>query len=108
MTVAAVLTGGGVMLFLAVMIIFTYPDFAVRPMTIGGVAIAVLVPVFAYPLTQTLWSAFDLRVHPPLPREFTDSTPTDFLPVAPIVAGRNDVSATSMWATPPNTDDSTS
>lgn len=80
MTVATIITGASVMIFLVVSIIVTYPEIAVAPVAIGGAAIALVVPVLTYPFTYTLWSAFDLAVHPPTRDEFTPDTPEHLLP----------------------------
>ncbi len=69
MSVAVLITGGAIVVLLVVGIITTYPDIAVVPLMLIGFVIAVVVPVLTYPLTYTLWSAFDLAVHPPEPRE---------------------------------------
>lgn len=70
MMVAAAITGGTIMVSIVVGIVATYPDIAVVPMLAVGAAIAVVVPVVTYPITYTLFSAFDLAVHPPTDRDF--------------------------------------
>lgn len=99
MTVATLLTGGAVMIFLAVSIIVTYPDVAVLPIAVGGAALALVVPVVTYPFTYTLWSAFDLAVHPPTRSEFRDDTPVHFLP--PEASAAEAARARSNWASGP-------
>jgi hypothetical protein len=49
--------------------IATAPDFPVLQLVLVGIAIAIVVPIVTYPLTHTLWSAVDLAVHPPEPKE---------------------------------------
>jgi uncharacterized protein (DUF983 family) len=75
MTVAVFITGGSVVIWLVIGMILSYPHLAVVPLIGGGVALAVLVPLITYPFTYTLWSAFDLAVHPPAPEEFVEVTP---------------------------------
>jgi uncharacterized protein (DUF983 family) len=43
----------------------SYPDIAALPIIVSGIAIAVLVPIAIYPLTFTIWFAFDVLSHPP-------------------------------------------
>ena len=50
---------------MAVGFIVSYPDIAVWPIIGWGVAIAVLLPILIYPLTFTVWFAFDVVAHPP-------------------------------------------
>ena len=45
MTVAVVITGGSVMLFLGISIAASYPDFEVLPLALIGAVIALVVPV---------------------------------------------------------------
>jgi uncharacterized protein (DUF983 family) len=45
--------------------VVSYPDIAVWPIIGWGVAIAVLLPILIYPLTFTVWFAFDVLAHPP-------------------------------------------
>jgi|GEM_PF-2380140 len=101
MTVAVLITGGSVMVFLGIFIAATYPTFHVLPMVSIAAAIALVMPVITYPYTQTIWSAFDIRVHPPRPEEFTSSTPERFLPEPPAPAAVDrQVDPASMWASP--------
>ena len=101
MTVAVVITGGSVMLFLGISIAASYPDFEVLPLALIGAVIALVVPVVTYPFTQTLWSAFDIRVHPPTRDEFLPDTPADLLPATLTKAEQaRAVKATDMWASP--------
>jgi hypothetical protein len=99
MTVATLVTGGSVMVFLTVSIIVSYPEVAVLPIAIGGAAIALLMPILTYPFTHTLWSAFDLAVHPPERNEFTEATPPHLLP--PERSGAEAERARSNWSSGP-------
>jgi hypothetical protein len=49
---------------LAVGFIVTYPDVPVVPMLIVALAVAVFVPLFFWPFSQTLWTAVDLAMRP--------------------------------------------
>ena len=107
MTVGVFLTGGSVMIFLTVFIAVNYPDFPVVPMALIGAAIAVVMPFLTYPLTQTIWSAFDIRVHPPTRDEFLPETAGRLLPAALSVAQEaKAIKPTDMWASPSGQGDS--
>ena len=54
---AVFITGGSVMIFLAIGIIVSYPKVAVFPLALGGAAIAVLVPMLTYPFTYKIGRA---------------------------------------------------
>jgi uncharacterized protein (DUF983 family) len=45
--------------------VMTSPDIPVAPMVLSLIGVAILMPVVIYPLTFTLWLAFDLAVHRP-------------------------------------------
>ena len=51
----------------------TYPDVAVGPMIGILVVVAVLVPIVIYPLTFTIWFAFDVCSHPPSDQELAQA-----------------------------------
>ncbi len=45
-------------------LIVTAPDFQWQPLLAIGIATNVLVPLFFYPISKTLWVACDLYMHP--------------------------------------------
>jgi len=47
----------------------TAPDFPAVALTVGLVSAAILIPLIAYPFTNTIWLAFDLATHKPDARE---------------------------------------
>ena len=47
-----------------VMVIATAPDIAWGPLLVLGVVMNVIVPIFFYPRSKTLWMAIDLYFHP--------------------------------------------
>ena len=51
----------------------TYPDIAAVPMVVVGLVVAVVWPLFFYPMTYTLWAAVDLLMHPLEPPELADA-----------------------------------
>lgn len=68
--VAAMLSLGPLVLALAAILAVTWPDVAVVPMLAALVPAAVVLPVVAYPLSYTIWQAFDLVVRPVRPEDF--------------------------------------
>jgi len=51
----------------------TAPDFNVGVLTTVFIALAIIVPIVAYPWTYTLWLAVDLAAHPPDERELAEA-----------------------------------
>ena len=51
----------------------SYPDIAVLPMVGVGLAVAIVWPLFFYPMTYTLWAAVDLLMHPLEPEQLADA-----------------------------------
>ena len=63
-TINMVVTFG---LFLAIIIvglIATYPHIEVVPVTVVGLAVAIIVPILFYPCVQAIWSAIDFAMRP--------------------------------------------
>ncbi|MPY94498.1 MAG: hypothetical protein GEV08_16000 [Acidimicrobiia bacterium] len=58
------LTFGALFVVLMVGMIATYPDIAVAPVLAASVGAAVLVPIVAWPFSQTLWTAVDIMMRP--------------------------------------------
>ena len=53
--------------------VVSYPDIAVWPIVGSCIAIAVLLPILIYPLTFTVWFAFDVLAHPPEAAELEEA-----------------------------------
>ena len=54
-------------IFLSIIIvglIVTYPHIEVVPVTIAGLAVAIVVPIVFYPSAQTIWAGLDLAMRP--------------------------------------------
>ena len=51
----------------------TSPDFPVRAMTIGFMGAAIVLPLFFYPFTNTLWLVVDLLAHKPDDAELAEA-----------------------------------
>lgn len=50
------------------------PDASITPFIVGGIVGAVVAPIFFYPWSKTVWTAFDLMLRPVSVREPTDRT----------------------------------
>jgi uncharacterized protein (DUF983 family) len=75
-TVNTIITFGVIIVAGGVAMIITAPDIPTVRIVIGLVIAAVVVPVLIYPMTYTLWQAFDLAMRPPQSGE---------LPSAPVL-----------------------
>jgi uncharacterized protein (DUF983 family) len=64
LTMSTITTLGLFAVVLAVGSIVTYPDIAVWPIIFIGLGVSVFVPILIYPITYTLWAAFDLQMRP--------------------------------------------
>jgi uncharacterized protein (DUF983 family) len=64
-TVNTIITFGVIIVAGGVAMIITAPDIPTVRIVIGLVIAAVVVPVLIYPMTYTLWQAFDLAMRPP-------------------------------------------
>lgn len=58
---------------MVVAFIATAPDFPVGLLTLGFVVGAIVIPLIAFPFTNTLWMAFDLLSHKPDERELAEA-----------------------------------
>ena len=61
------------MAYVAVAFVLTLPDAPMAAILAGAAAIAVLVPVAAYPACRTLWTAVHLGMQPLEPAEQADA-----------------------------------
>jgi uncharacterized protein (DUF983 family) len=66
-TVNTIITFGVIIVAGGVAMISTAPDIPTVRIVTGLVIAAVVVPVLIYPVTYTLWQAFDLAMRPPEP-----------------------------------------
>ena len=64
MAISFITTGGSLLLTMAIGVIATYPDVALVPVLGSTVAVTLLVGVFGYPVSYTLWQAVDLHLRP--------------------------------------------
>lgn len=53
--------------------VVTAPNFPVLALTVGLIGAAIVLPLVAYPFTNTLWLALDLAVHQPDQRELDEA-----------------------------------
>lgn len=63
-------------------VIATAPDIPVVPLTAASCAVAVTVPLLAFPFTRTIWSAIDLLMSPPAAGELARPAPDAEVPDA--------------------------
>ncbi len=63
-TINMVVTFGIFLSIIVVGAIVTYPHIEVVPITIAGLAVAIIVPIVFYPSAQTIWSGLDLAMRP--------------------------------------------
>ena len=67
----------GTFALLAVVIVVgfvaSYPDIAVVPMLVAGVAVALVAPVILFPVSVTTWAAADLLMRPMEPVEVAEA-----------------------------------
>jgi uncharacterized protein (DUF983 family) len=63
-TINMVVTFGLFLLIIVVGTIVTYTHIRVVPVTIAGLAVAIIVPIAFYPSAQTIWSGIDLAMRP--------------------------------------------
>jgi uncharacterized protein (DUF983 family) len=55
--------------FIGVGVAVTLPDPDPLKLAIGGIVVAIVVPIFFYPMSRTFWSAIDLLMKPLEPQE---------------------------------------
>ena len=58
---------------MVVAFVATAPDFPVTALTLGFVVGAIVIPLLAFPFTNTLWMAVDLLSHKPDERELAEA-----------------------------------
>jgi len=68
-----VITFLGILIVLVIGMIVTYPDIPLWPLIGGCLAVAVIVPIAAFPITQTIWAAVELAMRPLAPAEEADA-----------------------------------
>ena len=70
-----ILTFGALFVVLIVGLLASYPDIAVLPVLLTSVAVAVVLPIVAWPYSQTLWTAVDIMMRPKYWSEVTGPGP---------------------------------
>lgn len=68
-----VITFGALAIGMVVAFVATAPDFPVGALTAGFVIGAIVIPLFVFPFTNTLWMAFDLLAHRPDEKELAEA-----------------------------------
>ncbi len=69
LAINAVLCFGALIVGLAIGVISTSPDIPVLKLMVGLGAVAVVIPIFMYPVSYTVWQAVDLAMRPPDPND---------------------------------------
>jgi len=64
MAISFITTGGSLLIAMLIGVVVTYPQVPLVPVLGGTVAVTLLVGVFGYPISYTLWQAIDLYLRP--------------------------------------------
>ncbi|MFM8958355.1 MAG: hypothetical protein ACKOJH_13260 [Actinomycetota bacterium] len=64
MAISFITTGGALLITMLIGVVTTYPEVPLVPVLGSTVAVTVLVGVFGYPISYTLWQAVDLYLRP--------------------------------------------
>ena len=64
-----IVTFGSLLLVVVALLISQYPDYDVLPLTLISMATTIVVPIFFFPFSRTLWTAIDLVMRPVQPWE---------------------------------------
>jgi uncharacterized protein (DUF983 family) len=64
-TMSLIITFGAIAVCMGVGFALTLPDVPLVPLMLGIGLVALCTPIAVYPMSYTLWLAFDLAVHPP-------------------------------------------
>lgn len=64
MAMSFITTGGSLLITMGVGVTASYPDVALVPVLFSTVGVTLLVGVFGYPISYTLWQAIDLYLRP--------------------------------------------
>ena len=64
MAISFITTGGSLLVTMLIGVVSTYPDVPLVPVLGSTVAVTLVVGVFGYPISYTLWQAIDLYLRP--------------------------------------------
>ena len=64
MAISFITTGGSLLVTMLIGVVSTYPDVPLVPVLGSTIAVTLLVGVFGYPVSYTLWQAIDLYLRP--------------------------------------------
>ncbi|MFM8507605.1 MAG: hypothetical protein ACKOBR_07950 [Actinomycetota bacterium] len=64
MAISFITTGGSLLITMLIGVVSTYPEVPLVPVLGSTVAVTLLVGVFGYPISYTLWQAVDLYLRP--------------------------------------------
>ena len=60
---------GAVLIATVVGLVSTFPDFPVGPLMLANLTVAIIVPLFFYPFSRTVWTGVDIAMRPLEPHE---------------------------------------
>ena len=64
MAVSFITTGGSLLVTMAIGVIASYPQVALVHVLVSTVSVTLIVGIFGYPISYTLWQAVDLYLRP--------------------------------------------
>lgn len=64
MAISFITTGGSLLITMAIGVIASYPQVALVPVLVSTVSVTLIVGIFGYPISYTLWQAVDLYLRP--------------------------------------------
>ena len=64
MAISFITTGGSLLVTMAIGVIASYPQVALVHVLVSTVSVTLLVGIFGYPISYTLWQAIDLYLRP--------------------------------------------
>lgn len=70
MTINVIVSFGLLIVGVAVGIVATWPEVQVRSMVVGLGVAGVVLPLFFYPFSYTIWQGIDVMMHPPVADDF--------------------------------------
>lgn len=73
-TINFILTGGFILLTIAILILATAPDVPVFGVTVACIAVAAIGPALFYPFSFSLWQAIDLSMRKPTDEELAGTS----------------------------------
>ncbi len=73
MTANVIVSMGIIIVAASITVVLTTPDIPVLEIVIGLIVAGLILPIFVYPISYTLWQALDLKMRPPSPGDFVEA-----------------------------------